>query len=466
MASAISLSSIPVPGVAVRQRRSAEAATRTRRVRTWLLSRNAGGASIGDCSLWAPAHGGELVHADPDPDLGFATYAVQLKVGLGSGRWSMRSRCRSRGVCLATAKSGGTEGDEGKRHRLRFLHRFHANRATYVPSPEEVRDAKTGEKERGKHNVYHGVQEGETLESIARQFDIRQEFLVEVNDIPDPTKLSPGEVLWIPHVYEVKRGDTIESIGDKLGVPASKVQAINGIRDTDRDTDSISEGDVLVIPSTKHESKGAAEGRESGRGESRGEGLGVEEGREGEGRTGMGGSTASTTGTTGTTTGHGEGGGERTSTTGTTGRGTTQQGGGAGGAGGGTTKGGRGNGGQGEVGSAGQGGVGEGGSGEAGRSTSSTTGTTGRGSSLSTGGRVSTGQGGATGLGGREEGWVSPTATPGLDRGMGRGGEEGAAGLGRGQASSAELDLGPGGVLLDLGPGGDSDQGEEGASTI
>ena len=122
------------------------------------------------------------------------------------------------------------------------------------------------------------VLDGDTLSSIAAQFDVTVEAIMEANDITDATQLSVGQVLRIPgtasstpapaatsvpepaatdepaptdeppetgeQTYTVQDGDIPETIAAQFGITADQLMAANGITDPT----SLQVGDVLIIP--------------------------------------------------------------------------------------------------------------------------------------------------------------------------------------------------------------------------
>lgn len=122
------------------------------------------------------------------------------------------------------------------------------------------------------------VLDGDTLSSIAAQFDVTVEAIMEANGITDATQLSVGQVLRIPgaasstpvpaataapepaateppaptdeppqtgqQTYTVQDGDIPETIAAQFGITADQLMAANGITDPA----SLQVGQVLIIP--------------------------------------------------------------------------------------------------------------------------------------------------------------------------------------------------------------------------
>ncbi len=76
----------------------------------------------------------------------------------------------------------------------------------------------------------HVVNQGESLFGIAQAYSTRVEDLVRANEIPDPSRLVVGQALVIPIVgmfYWVRPGDSLYSIGQRLGVSYLQLAQIN-----------------------------------------------------------------------------------------------------------------------------------------------------------------------------------------------------------------------------------------------
>lgn len=70
--------------------------------------------------------------------------------------------------------------------------------------------------------VIHVVRPGDSLYRIAQEHGVSVQYLAQVNDLRDPTKLTPGQTIVVPQpsqVYTVQRGDTLASVAEKTGVP-------------------------------------------------------------------------------------------------------------------------------------------------------------------------------------------------------------------------------------------------------
>ncbi len=103
------------------------------------------------------------------------------------------------------------------------------------------------------------VRQGDTLSRIAERFHTTVHALVQANDLHDPNRIFPGQVLKIPATradaphssptkqldgtYVVKAGDTLARIAEKFDTSAAKLAEMNGLTDPDR----IYPGQVLRI---------------------------------------------------------------------------------------------------------------------------------------------------------------------------------------------------------------------------
>lgn len=107
--------------------------------------------------------------------------------------------------------------------------------------------------------TYHRVVRGETLYSIARQYNVSVADLMQVNNIKDPGLLQLGANLLIPGTqpagtqaqaaaspavtYTVKRGDTLFGIARTYGIGVDELRTANNLR-----SDTIVPGQDLKIP--------------------------------------------------------------------------------------------------------------------------------------------------------------------------------------------------------------------------
>lgn len=92
------------------------------------------------------------------------------------------------------------------------------------------------------------VRRGDTLFRIAQIYGTTVARLVEVNRIPDPNLILPGQVLIIPDYraerYTVRPGDTLFLISQRFGTTVTILARVNNIADPNR----IFVGQVLIIP--------------------------------------------------------------------------------------------------------------------------------------------------------------------------------------------------------------------------
>lgn len=95
------------------------------------------------------------------------------------------------------------------------------------------------------------IEKGDTLESIARKYNIPAIEIIEANDLKAPYLLTAGQSITIPtniynifNYYKVKKGDTLYEIANKNNIEVSSLAMINGL-DLD---EYIYEGQTILIP--------------------------------------------------------------------------------------------------------------------------------------------------------------------------------------------------------------------------
>jgi murein DD-endopeptidase MepM/ murein hydrolase activator NlpD len=97
----------------------------------------------------------------------------------------------------------------------------------------------------------YSVRGGDTLESIAKKFDITVDTIKWANDL-DSDVIKPGETLKIPPisgvVHTVASGDTVYSIAKKYGTDAQGIVNFPFNDFADLDTFSLTAGQVLYVP--------------------------------------------------------------------------------------------------------------------------------------------------------------------------------------------------------------------------
>jgi len=109
----------------------------------------------------------------------------------------------------------------------------------------------------GEANVYV-IQSGDTLAAIARRFNTTVAELLRVNGLTNPDRIGVGQKLTLPggattsgattedgkRTHVVQSGDTLASIARRYGVTLKQLQTANNITNPDR----IYPGQVLTIP--------------------------------------------------------------------------------------------------------------------------------------------------------------------------------------------------------------------------
>jgi LysM repeat protein len=104
----------------------------------------------------------------------------------------------------------------------------------------------------GAQELFHTVQRGETLFSIARRYGTTVETLMRINSLSHPN-LEVGQVLRLPApaaqsqpptaTYSVQPGDTLFSIARRFGVTVEALQGENSLTSA-----ALSVGQVLKVP--------------------------------------------------------------------------------------------------------------------------------------------------------------------------------------------------------------------------
>ncbi len=107
--------------------------------------------------------------------------------------------------------------------------------------------------------IIYTVQPGDTLNSIARLYQVSVESIVELNNIQDPNLIYPGKKLLMPEEavnpfqngiirYIVQQGDTLYRIARRFGTTVAELVTSNNIADPAM----IRVGQTLIIPLTEN----------------------------------------------------------------------------------------------------------------------------------------------------------------------------------------------------------------------
>jgi LysM repeat protein len=118
-------------------------------------------------------------------------------------------------------------------------------------------DTSTTESVKPRRDVEdYQVKSGDTLSTIAKQFDVDTDSINYLNDFPEERILKPGEIIKIPPVsgviVKVKSGDTIASLAKKYGIPSPQPIVDWPYNEFANDeTFALSAGQTLVIPGGK-----------------------------------------------------------------------------------------------------------------------------------------------------------------------------------------------------------------------
>lgn len=103
----------------------------------------------------------------------------------------------------------------------------------------------------GERFFYYTIRPGDTLYSIAKRFDTDTQVLARLNGIPVPDEIKAGDTIRIPaypmgsrvDMIIVKKEDTLYSLGKKYGKTAQELAQMNNIPDPD----VIYPGQLLIV---------------------------------------------------------------------------------------------------------------------------------------------------------------------------------------------------------------------------
>ena len=114
---------------------------------------------------------------------------------------------------------------------------------------EELKEQRQQKEELNEAVITHKVKPGETLNSIARQYDTDMVSLLKINDnIDNPHLLAIGQEIDIltieGAVHRVKEGDTVDSLAKLYGVEPEEIISFNLLEESS----SLPEGEKLVMP--------------------------------------------------------------------------------------------------------------------------------------------------------------------------------------------------------------------------
>ncbi|MCI8797928.1 MAG: LysM peptidoglycan-binding domain-containing protein [Dorea sp.] len=91
--------------------------------------------------------------------------------------------------------------------------------------------------------IKYRIRYGDTLGGIARRYGTTVTTLAQLNGIPNPNRIYPGQIIRIPvrssgvnpaEYYVVQPGDTLSGIAVRFGTTYQKLAQLNGIRNPNR----------------------------------------------------------------------------------------------------------------------------------------------------------------------------------------------------------------------------------------
>ena len=98
------------------------------------------------------------------------------------------------------------------------------------------------------------VKSGDTLFNISQEYNIRWDLIAQVNNLSEPYLLHAGEILKIPQtttssipnkIYTIKSGDTLVSIAKQFNITVNDIIAVNPNL---QQSDLITIGQIIKLP--------------------------------------------------------------------------------------------------------------------------------------------------------------------------------------------------------------------------
>lgn len=98
------------------------------------------------------------------------------------------------------------------------------------------------------------VKNGDTLFNISQQYNIKWDLIAQINNLSEPFILHPGQSLKIPQtttskipgkIYTIKNGDTLVSIAKQFNITVDDIVAVNPNL---QKSDLITIGQVIKLP--------------------------------------------------------------------------------------------------------------------------------------------------------------------------------------------------------------------------
>jgi LysM repeat protein len=124
---------------------------------------------------------------------------------------------------------------------------------TIAQSEKQVLGAATSEAPQPQFTQYT-VKNGDTLFNISQQYNVRWDSIAQINNLSEPYVLHGGQILKIPQgttskvpgkIYTIKNGDTLASIAKQFNITVDDIIAVNPNL---QQSDLITVGQVIKLP--------------------------------------------------------------------------------------------------------------------------------------------------------------------------------------------------------------------------
>lgn len=201
-------------------------------------------------------------HAIPDPLKSYSSRQENKKLNIQSDA-VINIKKENKGFINYQVKIGDTLTSIAKRHHISLNNLLDTNNINkdsilherdvlIIPTTLKLTSSDNKNKQTPDYQA-HQVQKGDSLALIAKKYQISESELMKINNLRDKDYIKIGQILKFSSIkihgayasYKVQQGDTIVSIARKYNISKEKLMLVNEIENEDY----IRVGQTLKLPS-------------------------------------------------------------------------------------------------------------------------------------------------------------------------------------------------------------------------